>query len=277
MTETSSGKTLKIWLISAIFGVLSFMALLWIAGYSPAASVIVGVLVTLLVAILLWMGWYDESAVEDIGHPEADVTASGLMATASVGDEPMSAAEEIAPDHHAADTRAPRSAAAATREPAAAVGQEAPSAVDDIAIEEVPVEEVSVEEAVGDDLTVQEDDDLTVQEVVVAEPVAMVQGVSEVSEPDKPAFLSAPLEGGADDLKQIKGVGPKLEALLNTMGIFHFNQIASWGASEVVWMDENLKGFKGRVTRDDWVGQARLLARGQDTEFSKRVQKGSVY
>jgi NADH-quinone oxidoreductase subunit E len=75
----------------------------------------------------------------------------------------------------------------------------------------------------------------------------------------KPAML-AEAKGAADDLKKIKGVGPKLEAQLNTMGIFHFWQIAAWGAQDVAWMDENLEGFKGRVSRDDWVGQAKALA-----------------
>ena len=64
----------------------------------------------------------------------------------------------------------------------------------------------------------------------------------------------------ADDLKKIKGVGPKLEELLHSLGIYHFGQIAGWGPAEVAWIDSNLEGFSGRVTRDDWVGQAKLLA-----------------
>jgi NADH-quinone oxidoreductase subunit E len=45
----------------------------------------------------------------------------------------------------------------------------------------------------------------------------------------------------------------------------------------VAWVDQNLEGFKGRVTRDTWVDQARLLASGAETEFSKKVDKGDVY
>ncbi len=93
----------------------------------------------------------------------------------------------------------------------------------------------------------------------------------------KPATLSAAREGGPDDLKRIKGVGPKMEAMLHSMGFFHFDQIASWTAAEVAWVHENLEGFKGRVSRDNWVEQARLLASGGETEFSKRVDKGGVY
>ncbi|MEL7395894.1 MAG: hypothetical protein AAFN44_05925 [Pseudomonadota bacterium] len=94
---------------------------------------------------------------------------------------------------------------------------------------------------------------------------------------DKPTGLSEARDGKADNLKEIKGVGPKLEKLLNSMGYYHFDQISAWTAKEVAWVDENLEGFKGRVTRDGWVDQAKILASGGDTEFSKRVDKGDVY
>ncbi|WP_300016748.1 NADH-quinone oxidoreductase subunit E [uncultured Roseobacter sp.] len=82
---------------------------------------------------------------------------------------------------------------------------------------------------------------------------------------EKPQALSAARDSGADDLKKIKGIGPKLEKLLNTMGFYHFDQIAAWTETEVAWVDENLEGFKGRVTRDNWVAQARSLADGAST------------
>lgn len=97
------------------------------------------------------------------------------------------------------------------------------------------------------------------------------------SEGVKPKTLDAPLEGKADNLKKIKGVGPKLEKLCNRLGFWHFDQIANWTDAEVAWVDANLEGFKGRVTRDDWVAQAKLLAEGRTTEFSKRVEAGDVY
>lgn len=94
---------------------------------------------------------------------------------------------------------------------------------------------------------------------------------------EKPETLTEAREGGADDLKKIKGVGPKLEGLLNSMGFFHFDQVAAWTEAEVAWVDENLEGFKGRVSRDSWVDQAKLLASGGETEFSKKVGDGGVY
>jgi NADH-quinone oxidoreductase subunit E len=78
----------------------------------------------------------------------------------------------------------------------------------------------------------------------------------------KPAGLSAPKGGKADDLKVILGIGPKLEALCHKLGFFHFDQIANWTEGEIAWVDENLEGFKGRVTRDKWVAQAKILAAG---------------
>ena len=93
----------------------------------------------------------------------------------------------------------------------------------------------------------------------------------------RPEALSSARAGGADDLKMIKGVGPKLEIMLNELGFYHFDQIAAWSAAEVAWVNDNLAGFKGRVSRDNWVEQASKLATGQETEFSKRVSDGDVY
>ena len=81
-------------------------------------------------------------------------------------------------------------------------------------------------------------------------------------EPERPPRLEGPREGGPDDLTRIRGIGPALERMLNEHGIYHFAQIAAWTPAEVAWADENLEDFKGRVTRDNWVGQARSLSEG---------------
>jgi NADH-quinone oxidoreductase subunit E len=72
--------------------------------------------------------------------------------------------------------------------------------------------------------------------------------------------MKAPRKAGADDLKLIKGVGPKLEKLLNEMGFFHYDQIAKWGQAELAWVDANLEGFIGRASRENWIDQAKFLA-----------------
>lgn len=94
--------------------------------------------------------------------------------------------------------------------------------------------------------------------------------------PKKPRTLKAPRKSGADDLKQLKGVGPKLEQTLNELGFWHFDQIAKWGPDQISWVDDNLS-FKGRIERDGWVDQAKTLADGGETAFSNKVKKGDVY
>ena len=114
------------------------------------------------------------------------------------------------------------------------------------------------------------------EEEEAAQPVIGDDGISGASDKlmantdeDKPELLTAAREGGPDDLKQIKGVGPKLEGILHDMGIFHFDQIAAWTPNEVAWVDDRLQ-FKGRIDRDGWIEQAKILAAGGETEFSKR-------
>jgi len=78
----------------------------------------------------------------------------------------------------------------------------------------------------------------------------------------KPAnLLDAARDGKPDDLKKISGVGPKLEEKLHANGIFHYDQIAAWTAAEIAYVDDQLS-FKGRIERDDWIGQATELMKG---------------
>ena len=88
----------------------------------------------------------------------------------------------------------------------------------------------------------------------------------------QPETLTQARAGGADDLKRISGVGPKLEQTLNELGFYHFDQIANWGAQEIAWVDARVR-FKGRIARDNWMEQAKILAAGGETEFSARTKK----
>ena len=117
--------------------------------------------------------------------------------------------------------------------------EEEPRAVD------MPVEEVREEQIARPEPT-----------PVEAEPAQTASG-------RKPEGLSEARGGTPDDLKLIKGVGPKLEKLLHSLGFYHFDQVAAWSEEEIAWVDHNLEGFKGRVTRDNWVAQARDLAEGE--------------
>jgi predicted flap endonuclease-1-like 5' DNA nuclease len=86
----------------------------------------------------------------------------------------------------------------------------------------------------------------------------------DAGEPQKPAALAGPRGGNADDLKKISGIGPGLEKTLNENGIYHYDQIAGWSASDVAYVDDHMLRFKGRATRDEWVKQAAKLAADGD-------------
>ncbi len=87
-----------------------------------------------------------------------------------------------------------------------------------------------------------------------------------LTDKNRPAGIEKP--AAPDDLKMISGVGPKIEATLNEIGIFTFSQIAGWKKAEREWVDGFLN-FRGRIERDDWVKQAKALAKGGEAEYIK--------
>lgn len=91
-------------------------------------------------------------------------------------------------------------------------------------------------------------------------------------QPDpEPSPEPAPAPSGdADDLSQIKGLGPKLVTILAEQGVTRFDQIAAWTDDDVERIDATLGRFQGRITRDQWVEQAKLLAKGDRDGFSER-------
>ncbi|CAD5199870.1 hypothetical protein [Pseudomonas sp. FEN] len=90
----------------------------------------------------------------------------------------------------------------------------------------------------------------------------------------RPLVMEKP-SGALDNLKLISGVGHKNEAVLHELGIYRFSQIAQWTEPQVHWI-EHYFSFPGRVEREDWRGQAKILAQGIETEFAKRVKRGEV-
>ena len=78
----------------------------------------------------------------------------------------------------------------------------------------------------------------------------------------KPKVLRKPRAGGPDKLTEIAGIGPKLQEKLQALGIYHFDQIAEWSKTNVDWIDQHLR-FKGRVERENWIAQAKALAKRQ--------------
>lgn len=81
--------------------------------------------------------------------------------------------------------------------------------------------------------------------------------------------------GTLDDLKRIRGIGVLIEKKLNSLGITSYEQIANWTGADVYRLSQ-LLDFKGRIERENWIEQARILASGGHTEFSRRVDRGEV-
>ena len=87
-----------------------------------------------------------------------------------------------------------------------------------------------------------------------------------------PVRLTAPRGGAADDLQEIEGIGPALEKLLNGLGFYHFDQIAAWSDADVALIDGEMKTFKGRIQRDKWVEQARIIVTDGLEAFRERAR-----
>ena len=95
---------------------------------------------------------------------------------------------------------------------------------------------------------------------------------AKAKKPDGPVRLSAPRKGKADDLKEIEGIGPALEKLCNSLGFYHFDQIAGWSDADVAWVDANMKTFKGRIVRDKWIAQSKIILSEGLEAFRVRAQ-----
>jgi predicted flap endonuclease-1-like 5' DNA nuclease len=106
--------------------------------------------------------------------------------------------------------------------------------------------------------------------IAAAAPVAAPVAVT--AEPESKPKIAAAV-GAPDDLRQIKGVGPKLNGLLNSIGVTRFDQISAWGDSDIAEVDGYLGSFKGRITRDNWVDQAGYLAKGDIAGFEGKYGK----
>ena len=285
---------LGICVVAGLFGFIGGAVSFVMYDWSFLGALFLALIIAIIVAIILMLGWREPAAapvqagsagvgagtaptadVSDAGSKNtatssdgtSDAAASSIAAASSATDEPkvkgsstLAGEDELASrkgewsyDGDKAETEAPAKAAPAPKKPAAKKPAAKKSAAKAAA-------KPRVAKASADDKDYDGD--------------GVIEGENEG---EKPQMLTAARDGGADNLKEIKGVGPKMENMLNDMGVYHFDQVAGWSAQEVAWVDANLKGFKGRVSRDGWVDQAKILAAGGDTEFSKKVEKGGVY
>lgn len=124
-------------------------------------------------------------------------------------------------------------------------------------------------------------DPVPVAEPMVAKPVAVEpvveQAPAPVVEPTPAPIPASPAVAApsddADDLLKLKGVGPKLGALLTELGVTRYAQIAGWSDSDIAAIDAKLGNFKGRPVRDQWIDQAKYLAAGDIAGFEAKYGK----
>lgn len=241
------------WIVGVLLGLVAFLL---IGGFW---GLIVGVVLAVAIGLVLQRMFCS-------GVGAAATTTTGAAAAAAPAAvpptkvSPEAAADKAAAEANAAEDKAAAEKAAADAEAAKQAAAEKAAADAELA-EKAEAEKAAAEAAEAEK---------------VAEAKAADAG-SDEGEGTRPEALSGPRGGEADDLKMIKGVGPKLETMLHELGFYHFDQIAHWSPAEVAWVDQNLKGFKGRVSRDNWVEQAKTLASGAETEFSKRASSSGMY
>jgi predicted flap endonuclease-1-like 5' DNA nuclease len=110
-------------------------------------------------------------------------------------------------------------------------------------------------------------------DIIAAEPARFAAAEPEpAAPPPMPESLHVvvPATGAPDNLALLKGVGPKLVALLASLGVTRFDQIAAWSDTDIAAIDARLGNFAGRVTCDNWVDQAGYLARGDKAGFEAK-------
>lgn len=162
---------------------------------------------------------------------------------------------------------------AATTAPMAEAETAMPKAMEPVELPPAPVELSPA--PVEPPAAVEEMDDAAAEAAIAALPADATNEDKANAVGVRPSGLDAPMGGAKDNLQRIKGIGKVNEGKLNTLGIYHFNQIKDWSPSEARWVGTFLS-FSGRIEREDWIGQAAVLATGGETDFAKRVDKGQV-
>lgn len=134
------------------------------------------------------------------------------------------------------------------------VDDDAESDDDELGEDDAP-DEADVEDADSDDRD-SEEVELEADESEGLDDDQPGRGPAEV---ERPIALEKPVAGAPDDLTIIGGIGPKIQEVLNELGIFHYDQIAAWTPENIAWIDEQLN-FSGRIGREGWVEQAAILS-----------------
>ncbi|MGL4236020.1 hypothetical protein [Tabrizicola sp.] len=229
--ENVNAPSLSGWVIGAAAGLVCFGVLVIVGKFDLSPAAALGGLLALIVGLILGMPWGSKP---------------GRTMPAMTADEPAAAAAPPTRTEAAPVARA-EPAPPAPVEPAPVAQAEATPA----AFVSAPVEKPAPAPKAAPKPKAAAKPKAEAKPKAAAKP--------KVAKPAGPERLSGPRKGKADDLKEIEGIGPAMEKLVNGMGFYHFDQIASWSDADVALVDAEMKSFKGRITRDKWVAQAKII------------------
>jgi predicted flap endonuclease-1-like 5' DNA nuclease len=230
--ENRNAPNLWGWVIGAAAGLVGFGVLVVVGGFDLFPAAAIGAVVAGAAGLILGMPW--------------GARALGPLPVASSA-KPAS----TAPAEATAHTPATPAVAEAVATPAAFISMPAP------AEQAKPAAGTKAAKPAAK---------------AAAKPAAKAAPKPKVAKPAGPERLTAPRKGKADDLKEIEGIGPALEKLVNSLGFYHFDQIASWSDADVALVDAEMTNFKGRITRDKWVAQARIIVAEGLEAFRERAK-----
>lgn len=269
--------TRNCWIAAGVVGLLVWIFASFIGSTSVMGGLFLGLIAIVLMGLfLVWaLCQGSGSAADDRHHglarakpaarpmaaPEpmpvqSPAPAQAAAAPAAVSAAKPSVAPKPAPKPEAKPAPEPETVAAPAPKVAA---KETPPAAEPAATKAEPAKPAAAEKA---------------EPTAQAKPAPKPETKKEAQPAAKPAKAA---EARPDDLKQIKGVGPKLEDLLHENGVTRFAQIAAWTDSEIDRFAEKIGSMGGRIRSDDWVTQARTLSEGGSTDFAQRVKKGDIY
>lgn len=277
---TGNTPTLVGWIAAILVGALVYAVLRYQAGFLMPAAVAIGIAATLLVILLLSSSGgeveeTDKRVRKIVPQPEKIVAEAArpvmptrVSAAPKVEPKPVVAVEPLAP------VAEPMAAPAAVVPPAPVepVGlMSAPAAAADL----VPAPKAAAAPKGAEAVTKPKAAPKPKAAKPKAEAKPKVEKPAAMAKPAKAeglVRLAAPRGGKADDLKAIEGVGPALEKLVNGLGFYHFDQIAGWSDADVALVDAEMKSFKGRIARDRWVAQAKIIVTEGLEAFRERAK-----
>jgi predicted flap endonuclease-1-like 5' DNA nuclease len=242
--DMKNGPHFEMWVIGIAAGLVAAAVMYVVGQYGFMAAAFVGTLVALIVGAVFG---FPKSKPEPLPVVDAiDVEAHAAPVAAA----PVAAAPAVAASVMAAPAMAEAAPVAFVVMPAAeAKPARAPRAAKPAAAKPAAAKPAAAEPA-------------------TAKPARAPKPKKDAG----PLRLTAPRKGKADDLKEIEGIGPAMEKLVNGLGFYHFDQIAGWSDADVALVDAEMKTFKGRIVRDKWVAQAKIIvAEGLDA-FRERAK-----